>query len=61
MLYNFNICPQNGKTYFEIETSWRERKKLIKIILDDRNSCKEIKIIRIISILEDYRDRYLQK
>ena len=56
---NFNISPRCGKTYYEINKSWKELKQRIKQILDSPNSCKEIKILEIKSILEDYEYRYL--
>lgn len=56
---NFNVSPKCGKTYYEINKSWKELKQRIKQILDSPNSCKEIKILEIKSILEDYEQRYL--
>ena len=56
---NFN-SPRCGKTYYEINKSWKELKQRIKQILDSPNSCKEIKILEIKSILEDYEYRYLK-
>ena len=45
MYYNFNVSPRGyGKTYYEINKSWKELKNRIKQILDCPNSCKEIKI-----------------
>ena len=61
MYYNFNVSPRgNGKTYYEINKSWKELKNRIKQILDCPNSCKEIKILEIKSLLEDYENRYLK-
>lgn len=60
MIYNFNISPRCGKTYYEINKSWKDLKQRIKQILDEKQSCKETKIISIISLLEDYRNRYLK-
>ena len=57
---NFNISPRCGKTYYEINKSWKELKQRIKQILDSPKSCKEIKILEIKSILEDYEYRYLK-
>ena len=46
MYYNFNVSPRGyGKTYYEINKSWKELKNRIKQILDCPNSCKEIKIL----------------
>ena len=61
MYYNFNFLPRGyGKTYYEINKSWKELKNRIKQILDCTNSCKEIKILKIKSLLEDYENRYLK-
>ena len=49
-----------GKTYYEINKSWKELKKRIKQILDLPESCKETKILEIKLLLEDYESRYLK-
>lgn len=56
--YNFNTAPC-GKTYYEMNVSWRDLKAEIKRILDDRNSCRENKIDLIICRLEHYKKTYL--
>lgn len=58
--YNFNIASC-GKTYYEINKSWKDLKNRIKQILDAKESCKEIKILEIKGLLEDYENRYLKK
>ena len=58
---NFNISPRCGKTYYEINRSWKELKQRIKQILDKKESCRETKILEIKCLLEDYEDRYLKK
>ena len=60
MYYNFNVSPRCGKTYYEINKSWKELKQRIKQILDSPNSCKETKILEIKCLLEDYENRYLK-
>ena len=61
MYYNFNVSPRGyGKTYYEINKSWKELKNRIKQILDCPNSCKENKILEIKCLLEDYENRYLK-
>ena len=60
MYYNFNVSPRCGKTYYEINKSWKELKNRIKQILDCPNSCKEMKILEIKGLLEDYENRYLK-
>ena len=57
---NFNISPRCGKTYYEINKSWKELKQRIKQILDERESCKKTKILEIKCLLEDYEHRYLK-
>ena len=57
--YNFNIAPC-GKTYYEMNTNWKDLKKLIKQILDDRNSCRKNKIDSIICMLEHYKETYFK-
>lgn len=57
---NFNMAPC-GKTYYEINKSWKELKNRIKQILDAKESCKETKILEIKCLLEDYENRYLKK
>ena len=57
---NFNMA-KCGKTYYEINKSWKELKQRIKQILDERESCKETKILEIKSLLEDYEHRYLKR
>ena len=59
-ILNFNISPRCGKTYYEINKSWKELKQRIKQILDERESCKETKILEIKCLLEDYEHRYLK-
>ena len=56
--YNFNIAPC-GKTYYEMNVSWRDLKARIKQILDDRDSCRENKIDLIIVMCEHYKQTYL--
>lgn len=56
---NFNMA-KCGKTYYEINKSWKELKQRIKQILDERESCKETKILEIKCLLEDYEHRYLK-
>ena len=56
--YNFNIASC-GKTYYEMNVSWRDLKARVKQILDDRNSCRENKIDMIIIMLEHYKKTYL--
>lgn len=55
---NFDIAPC-GKTYYEINTNWKQLKLRIKNILDDTNSCKINKINLIIGLLENYKFNYL--
>ena len=57
--YNFNISPRCGKTYYEMNVSWRDLKTEVKRILDDRNSCRKNKIDLIICRLEHYKKTYL--
>ena len=57
---NFNISPRCGKTYYEINRSWKELKQRIKQILDKKESCRETKILEIKCLLEDYESRYLK-
>ena len=57
---NYNVSPKCGKTYYEINKSWKELKQRIKQILDERESCKETKILEIKCLLEDYEHRYLK-
>lgn len=59
MIYNFNVSPRCGKTYYEINKSWRYLKQHIKQILDEKDSSREYKIDMIICMLEDYKQRYL--
>ena len=59
MIYNFNTQRGSGKTYYEINKSWKDLKRRIKQILDDKDSCRENKINLIIALLEDYKKRYL--
>lgn len=60
MIYNFNISPKCGKTYYEINTNWRYVKNRVKQILDEKNSSREYKIDMIISMLEDYKNTYIK-
>ena len=55
---NFNVAPC-GKTYYEMNCSWRDLKSRVKQILDDRDSCRENKIDLIILMLENYKHTYL--
>lgn len=58
---NFNICPYGaGKTYYEMNKTWKDLKKRIKQILDEEQSCREDKIRLIISLLELYKATYLK-
>ena len=56
--YNFNTAPC-GKTYYEMNVSWRDLKAAIKRTLDARESCRENKIDKIISMCETYKKTYL--
>ena len=59
--FNFNISPTCGKTYYEINKSWKELKQRIKQILDERESTRITKILEIKCLLKDYEDRYIKK
>lgn len=57
---NFNICPYGyGKTYYEMNKSWKDLKKRIKQILDSEQESRINKINGIIGILEHYKAVYL--
>lgn len=56
---NFKMAPC-GKTYYEVNKSWKELKKRIKQILDSTESCKETKILEIKCVIKDYESRYLK-
>lgn len=56
--YNFNIAPC-GKTYYEMNVSWRDLKAEVKRILDKKDSCRKNKIDMIIIMLEHYKKTYL--
>lgn len=58
---NFNISPRCGKTYYEMNKSWKELKRRIKQILDERESCRETKILEIKCLLENYEKIYLKR
>lgn len=58
-IYNFNIAPC-GKTYYEMNKSWRYIKRHIKDILDSTDSYREHKINSIIGMLEMYKATYLR-
>lgn len=60
MKYNFNICPRNGKTFYENNMHWKYVKYRIKDKLDEKNSSKYEKCLFIIGLLEDfmYRQNY---
>ena len=57
--YNFNMAPC-GKTYYEMNTSWRDLKASVKRILDSKDNCRENKIDMIILLLERYKYTYLK-
>ena len=61
MIYNFNVCRSNGKTYYEMNKSWKDIKKRIKIILDEPQKCRYEKIIEIVGMLEMYNEMYLKE
>ena len=61
MIYNFNINPRLGKTYYEELTNWKHLKLRVKQILDDKNSEREYKIDMIITMLEHYKNTYIKK
>lgn len=61
MIYNFNINPRCGKTYYECNKSWKELKADIKRILDEPQKCREEKVREIICRLEMYRNVYLKE
>jgi hypothetical protein len=58
MILNFNTAPC-GKTYYEMNKSWKYVKQRVKQILDEKESCREYKIDMIVSILENYKETYL--
>lgn len=57
MVYNFNVSPRNGKTYYENCQHWKYVKYLIKNKLDEKNSSKYEKCLFIIGLLEDFMYR----
>lgn len=57
MVYNFNVCPRNGKTFYENSRHWKYVKSRIKSKLDERNSSKYEKCLFIMGILEDFMCR----
>lgn len=61
MIYNFNINPRSGKTYYEENRNWKYLKLRIKQILDEKNSSREHKIDMIIVMLEHYKNTYYKK
>ena len=52
---------EEGVFIFILPPSMEELKQRIKQILDERESCKETKILEIKCLLEDYEHRYLKK
>ena len=60
MIYNFNISPRSGKTYYEENQNWKYLKSRIKQILDEKQSNKYTKIIEIQALLEHYEEVYLK-
>lgn len=59
MILNFNIAPYGaGKTYYEMNKNWKDLKRRIKNILDEKESCRETKINLIIGLLENYKEVY---
>lgn len=60
MIYNFNISPRSGKTYYEENQNWKYLKSRIKQILDEKQSNKYTKIIEIEALLEHYKKVYLK-
>ena len=58
---NFNVSPSCGKTYYEMNKSWKELKRRIKQILDEYGSSRETKILEIKCLLENYEKIYLKR
>ena len=58
ILLNFNTAPC-GKTYYEMNTNWKYLKSRVKQILDEKESSREYKIDKIISLLKHYKTTYL--
>lgn len=56
MIYNFNETDE-----YEIDSTWKDIKKRIKIILYEKKKSRNEKIIEICSLLEFYREKYLFK
>ena len=50
-----------AKSLFERNRNWRELKRQIKSILDERDSCICTKIYSIEALLDNYKNRYLNK
>ena len=58
MILNFNTAPC-GKTYYEMNRSWKYLKTSVKQILDEKQSSRLYKIDMIIAMLEHYKNTYL--
>lgn len=56
MIYNFNETDE-----YEIDSTWKDIKKRIKIILYEKQKSRYEKIIEICALLEFYREKYLFK
>lgn len=61
MIYNFNICPKCGKTYYEINKSWKDLKQQIKNVLDEKQKSRYEKIIEIQGLLDYYQTIYFKR